>query len=367
MAPPYPTYREAAPILRQLGWLSPIPIRPGSKAPDVARGWPGPGGWGTFAAKPPTAAQITAMARGAHPNAGTGLVVSGDFICIDGDIRPKRGEPNHDQRLGAARELTPQLVRLAAEMLGPTPFIRRSHTPKFALLYAPATPADAITIDIADNPVEIFGNLASPRQIIIYGLHPDSHKPYGWIGGTAPLTHGPEHLPRVTAEQLHAFHDAANAMAHAHAFMQLAPQKRPRQSAHNHDDRNWRPRHHRPIGPHIAAVLSDIGRQPDRDPRDIAREHLCQAHERYNTMSGCVGALIISGFSDLEIIRALEDTYRALFIADELRSHMAAFHASPAGLRTSMSRGLMNPLLPVSELDQQLNVASWSLYNRRCT
>jgi hypothetical protein len=79
-------------------------------------------------------------------------------------------------------------------------------------------------------------------------------------------------------------------------------------------------------------------------------------------MSGCVGALIICCYSDLQIIQALEDTYRELFTADELRSHMAAFHASPAGLRKSMSRGLMSPLLPVVELDQQLNVASWSLF-----
>jgi hypothetical protein len=40
--------------------------------------------------------------------------------------------------------------------------------------------------------------------------------------------------------------------------------------------------------------------------------------------------------------KALEDTYRTLFAADELRSHMAAFYASPAGLRKSMTRGLMS-------------------------
>jgi hypothetical protein len=302
------------------------------------------------------------MARSAHPLAGVGLVVSGDFVCIDGDIRPKRGEPNHDRRLAAARALTPRLVRLAADILGPTPFIRRSHNPKFALLYAPSTPAGAITIDTVDNPVEIFGDPVSPRQIVIYGPHPDSGTPYSWIGGAAPLTHGPEHLPRVTAEQLRAYHDAANTVAHAHDFMRLAPQKRPRQSAHKYNGNNWGPSRHGPIGSHIAAVLREIGQQRSRDPREVARDHLRQANERYHAMSGCVGALIISGFSDQQIILALEDTYRALFDADELRAHMAAFHVSPAGLRKSMSRGLMSPLLPIAELDEQLNTASWSLF-----
>jgi hypothetical protein len=102
-----------------------------------------------------------------------------------------------------------------------------------------------------------------------------------------------------------------------------------------------------------------------RDPREVAREHLRRADERYHTMSGCVGALIISGFSDPQIIQALEDTYRRLFTADELRSHMAAFYASPAGLRKALSRGRMSPLLPVTELDEQLNVANWSLFPGR--
>jgi hypothetical protein len=138
MAPSHRTYRETAPQLRELGWRSPIPIRPGSKAPDVAHHWPARGGWGAFANNPPTDAQITTMGRYAHPNAGVGLVVNGDFVCVDADIRPKLGEPNHDERLAAARDLMPGLIWLANSILGPTSFVRRSHNPKFALFYAPA-------------------------------------------------------------------------------------------------------------------------------------------------------------------------------------------------------------------------------------
>jgi hypothetical protein len=365
MAPLYPTYLEAAPILRERGWLSPIPIRPRSKAPDVARGWPGPGGWGTFAATPPSTAQITTMGLYAHPDAGVGLVASGDFVCVDGDIRPKPGDPNHDQRLAAARDLMPPLIMLANSILGPTAFIRRSHNPKFGLFYAPATADDAVTIDVDGNPVEIFGDPTSPRQVVIYGMHPDAGEPYGWIGGVEPLTHGPEHLPPANAEQFRTYHDAANTMAHAHDFMKLAPSRRVCRPSHEHNSSRQRPSQHGAIGPHIATALREIGRQRNLDPREAAREHLRQAGERYHTMSGCVGALIICGYSDLQIIQALEDTYRELFTADELRSHMAAFHASPAGLRKSMSRGLMSPLLPVAELDQQLNVTSWSLYRAK--
>jgi hypothetical protein len=299
------------------------------------------------------------MGLHAHPNAGVGLVVSGDFVCIDGDIRPKPGEPNHDRRLAAARDLMPRLIRLANSMLRPTSFVRRSHNPKFALFYAPAGPGDAVTIDIAGNPVEVFGDRESTRQIVIYGLHPDAGVPYAWIGGAAPLTHGPEHLPAVTASQLREYHDAANAMAHAHDFMKLAPKQQPKSNVVPTDRRSDHPG---PIGPHVAAVLKDISRQHMRDPREVAREHLRQAGERYYTMSGCVGALIVSGFSDQDIVLALEETYCALFTAEELRSHMAAFYASPAGLRKAMSRGLASPLLPAAKLDEQLNVASWSLF-----
>jgi hypothetical protein len=365
MAPSHPTYRQSAPILRQLGWRSPIPTRPGTKAPDVPRDWPGPGGWGIFAAAPPTDAQITEMARSAHPSAGESLVVNGDFICIDGDIRPKRGELHHDARLAAARDLTPRLVRLAFEVLGPTGFIRLSDSPKFALFYAPAAPSDAITIDVAGNPVEVFGDPASARQIVIYGIHPDAGTPYSWVGPAAPLTHGPGHLPRVSADQLREYHDRANEMALAHEFMRLAPT-----ISRGTHDRALQSTSHRPvssgvIGGHMTAVLRAIGRNPGKDPRELAREHLRHADERYNTMSGCLGALIVCGYSDPEIILALEDTYRELFTADELRSHMAAFYASPAGLRKALSRGFMSPLLPVTELDRQLNTASWSPFRPR--
>jgi hypothetical protein len=358
----YQTYRNAAPTLREHGWLSPIPIRPGSKAPDVPRNWPTNGGWGAFANNPPTDAQIRTMGLYAHPNAGVGMVVNGDFVCVDADIRPKLGEPNYDRRLAAARDLMPKLIRLANTIVGFTPFIRRSHNPKFALFYAPAYAGDLVTIDIADNPVEVFGDPASARQIVIYGLHPDAGAPYAWIGGAAPLTHGPEHLPCVTADQLRDYHHSANAMAHAHDFMKLAPQKRSHQSTHNRNDRNLRASHPGSIGPYISAILKEIGQQPHRDPREVAQEHLGQANERYNPMSGCVGALIISGYSDSQIVQAVEDTYRQLFTADELRSHMAAFYASPAGLRKALSRGRTNLLLPVTELDEQLRVAEWSLF-----
>lgn len=364
MAPPHPTYREAAEILCDQGWFSPIPIRPRSKAPDMPRGWPRPGGWGFFAATPPTAAQIAMMGLYAHPDAGVGLVASGDFVCIDGDIRPKPEDQNHDQRLAAALDLMPRLIMLANRMLGSTSFIRRSHNPKFALFYAPASPSDAITIDVNGNPVEIFGDPASPRQVVIYGVHPDAGEPYGWVGGVEPLTHGPEHLPSVTADKLRAYHEAANAMAHAHDFMRLAPQKQTRREPKRKAQTAG---HYGAIGAHISAVLRDIGQQHRRDPRDVAREHLRQADERYNTMSGCVGALIICGYSDEEIVLALEDTYRQLFTTDELHSHMAAFYASPQGLRKALSRGFMTPLLPVTELDKQLDVPSWSLFRPMAT
>ena len=359
-----PTYREAAPTLRARGWAAPIPTWPNGKIPHVPRAWPAEGGWGCFAASEPSDAQIDYMARYAHPRAGVGLVVNGDFVCIDGDIRPKRGESNHDQRLAAARDLTPRLIRLAFDILGPTRFIRRSDNPKFALLYAPLTAADAITLDIDGNPVEIFGDPRSPRQIVIYGLHENAGTPYRWVGGAEPLTHGPASLPRVSAKQLGDYHQAANSLAWNHEFVALAPVKNPKRT----DSRRSVP--NRPasttgaIGPYISAALREIGQNQDHDPRHVLAEHLANAREgeRYKTMSGCVGALVISGFSDQQIIETLESTYRGLFSPDEVEAHIRALHSSAAGLRNAMSRGFTQRLLPVAELDRELNTAAWSLF-----
>ena len=361
----YPVYREAAPILRKRGWRAPIPIRPNSKAPHVPRAWPAQGGWGVFATSEPSDAQIAQLARRASPNAGVGLVANGDFVCVDGDIRPKRGEENHDRRLAAARDLTPRLIRLALDMLGPTPFIRGSDNPKFALLYAPLGPADAITLDIAGNPVEIFGDPRSPRQIVIYGMHDSAGRPYRWIGGAEPLTHGPDRLPRVTATQLQNYYETANSMARAHEFMALAPMRNERCPGASRQVAGRRSAGTGAIGPYISDALREISRNPSRDPRDVLARQLGQAREgeRYKTMSGCVGALIISGFSDQQIVDALECAYRELFSPGEVRAHMAAFRVTPAGLRHAMSRGLKHALRPVAELDEELNTANWSLFS----
>jgi hypothetical protein len=359
MAPSYPVYREAAPAMRGLGWRAIIPIKVSSKAPSVPRGWPGEGGWAAFATRAPTDAEIAQMAAWAHPAAGIGLVCNGDFVCVDLDIRPKRIEANHDARLVAARDLTPRLVRLAAEILGFTPFMRRSDPPKAALLYAPESGADAITLDVGDDPVEIFGDPASGRQVVVYGAHPDAGTPYGWVAKAEPRTHGPEALPRVTAERLRAYHEAANMMAWEHPFMQLAPQKVRRAPVHRRTEVNMAASSGA-IGTQITEVLRAIRLQGDRDPLDIARQHLREANERYHAMSGAVGALVICGYTDAAIIAALEGTYHDLFTADEVKSHMAAFYRSPAGLRRSMSRGQDVPLHSHEELDQILGVADWT-------
>ena len=131
-------------------------------------------------------AKVIASNRYAGCNVG---IVCGRVVAIDIDeLDPSRAA---------------LLKALATEHLGPTQWERIGQAPKTLLMYRPLD-------DI--RPIKIAGCidvLASGRQFVAYGIHPDTGQPYRWLDSHYnPATAKLEELPPITAADVRAFADA---------------------------------------------------------------------------------------------------------------------------------------------------------------
>src|SRR5262245_19348333 len=88
---------------------------------------------------------------------------------------------------------------LAAEHLGPTAFQRVGRAPRTLLLYR--TAAGEV---IDSTKVACIDILSGGRQFVAFGIHPDTGKPYQWIG-PSPATAGLHELPVITAASIAMF------------------------------------------------------------------------------------------------------------------------------------------------------------------
>jgi hypothetical protein len=107
-------------------------------------------------------------------------------------------------------EVAEELTVLAEEILGKSP-VRVGRAPKRAMLYRTTTPFPKVSTTFTSpngdtHKVEV---LADGQQIVVKGIHPDTHRPYSWHGGEPGphLKHG--QLPSVTAEMAAEFIAAA--------------------------------------------------------------------------------------------------------------------------------------------------------------
>lgn len=160
-------YGKIAPRLRVLGYPKPIPIAPGTKKPPE----------GFYAWTQPATDENIAIWANQFPKAGTGLVC-GDLIAIDIDIL----------RDGVAADLE-QRTR---ERLGDTPLLRIGRAPKRLLVYRTETPFAGFK----HHPIEV---LAQGNQFVAFAIHPDTGKPYRWMG-KSPLEVPFADLPVVTED-----------------------------------------------------------------------------------------------------------------------------------------------------------------------
>jgi len=160
------------------------PIAVNGKIP-VATGWP---------MRPNTVEALEAEREHSHA-VSTGLR-TGHLVGIDIDLR----NPEH----------VAAIKGLAAEVLGYTS-MERIGAKGAMLLYRNASPIDKITITYEredgkrPSAIEILG---TGQQLVAYGIHPDTGKPYYWPNadmGDEPLCRALADLPEVTPDKLREF------------------------------------------------------------------------------------------------------------------------------------------------------------------
>lgn len=160
-------FSDAAVPLLENGY-TPIPIRPGGKAPAASR-------WSTVTIDEPRLETWTDQ----FPNHGIGLrtghLVGLDIDCLD----PDRAY---------------QVTRAACDRLGDT-LMRVGLWPKRLLLYRTDQPFPKLKL----GDLEVLG---AGQQFVAFGVHPDTGTPYYWPDGDTPLDVPLYDLPHVTRGQV---------------------------------------------------------------------------------------------------------------------------------------------------------------------
>lgn len=165
-----PTFGDIAARLADNGYR-PVPIIVGQKRPAMEA-------WQRF-----TYTEVDAV-RYARSYTG---ILCGEVCAVDIDIL----DPDACDAVRA----------LALQILGPAPE-RIGFPPKRLLAYRIDTPIKKLQIVGEAGKVEILGD---GQQFVAYAIHPDTGRPYEWVGYDNPLDTPLERLPRVTAEQVNAF------------------------------------------------------------------------------------------------------------------------------------------------------------------
>ncbi len=114
--------------------------------------------------------------------------------------------------------------------------VRIGLPPKRAIPFRTDAPFKKIATQFKDpngqiHKVEVLGD---GQQIVVNGIHPDTHKPYRWHGGEPGPKLRREDLPLITAETAAAFIAAAAEVMRAHGWEEIGNRKI-----------EWRRRHHR--------------------------------------------------------------------------------------------------------------------------
>ncbi len=172
-------FAEFAPRVRERGWQSLIPLRPGQKRPAIFK-------WNVFNKRPPTEAEFAKWMR-IYWNYGVGLAFGlDDVIGVDLDWT--------DPAIAA------RAWDITKDILGETPLVRIGRPPKKLALYR-CDPG--LVVGKAYGGFELF---TRSGQCVIFGIHPDTGQPYRWLTDT-PATLGPADLPLVTRKQIFALID----------------------------------------------------------------------------------------------------------------------------------------------------------------
>jgi hypothetical protein len=182
---------------------SPLPVN--GKAPPVP-------GWQNIV----VTNEIISAWEDKYPDATNTGILTGNTAAIDIDV--------------LYPAVADELQLIAERMIG-TSAVRTGHAPKRAMLFQTDAPFDKISTPIFISPdgrthkVEILGR---GQQIVVYGIHPDTHAPYTWQGGELGPQLKCDALPKISVEQANEFILAAAHCMSAHGW---APKQKPNGNA----------------------------------------------------------------------------------------------------------------------------------------
>jgi hypothetical protein len=106
--------------------------------------------------------------------------------------------------------------------------IRIGKAPKRAALFQTVAPFDKITevLIAPDGSEQRLEFMASGQQLVVFGLHPDTHRPYAWHGGEpGAVVH--DDLPGITGDDARRLVDDALAIALAHGYQRKQKPAKP--------------------------------------------------------------------------------------------------------------------------------------------
>lgn len=271
-------YADAAPVLHEQGWGTPVPSDPASKRPLLSN-------WSYYGRHRASEKQIALWAS-RWPEANTAIAVNADiavaYLDIDFD------EPAAAMTARAA----------AAEHLGHTPLIRVGREPRQVRMYRLAGAVE----DLTAPGLELK---TTAGLITLYGIHAGTGRPYFWPD-EHPMETEPGDLPAITPGMVSAFMEV------------IAPFVVPRGRGAGIAPFDVQP---------AAPLLTTIADNPDVAPMEILTSVMRGAVEgcRRSTMFGAVVAAVMTGHSDEEVTDAILPVYLALHPQREQRACRQAF------------------------------------------
>ena len=175
------TFGNIAPRLVENGW-SPLPLVGKRPKGELLNDWP------KWNERLPDSEELSGLISQLGSRTNVGIAVGPWTVVVDIDVK--------------IRDLANDVYRISNNVLGKTPLIRIGMAPKFMLVYRCAPGA---VRSQKRHPIEIF---SGSGQIVAYGIHPDTKKPYRWVNQSpVDISSVSEEIPLVTEEQVEELFD----------------------------------------------------------------------------------------------------------------------------------------------------------------
>jgi hypothetical protein len=292
--------RHAGQLL-DAGWPALLPLKPGTKKPAISS-------WQAFNTRRPTEAQIGAWGE-LFPEGGIGHAAGYDLLFVDLDFL---------ERAAASMARAVQL-----DCLGYTPLLRVGRAPKTMGFYR--LPPDHGLASCSYQGLQLF---ATTGQVVLLGIHPETHQPYHWPDAH-PTEAGPAEMPLVTPRQVDAFLECLAPLARTH---DLTLERASPGTA----------------TPYLQALAA-----ADAPEHVTVALLMAQGALRHPTMVGLTIALVMRGHDDKAVEALLLRAYLERCPATEHRARHADFRRTLRWIRKRFGPS-------ATELRQRLNAGRWS-------